>query len=316
MATPHKRVIKDISDGRTALKKEFGIYLEPEENDFYRVHFVLPGPEDTPFEGGLYHGMIRLNENHPYKPPNIHMVTPNGRFVAEGCPIPNGSRGICTTTSSFHPETWTPMNNLETVIKGFVSLMCDPFDHGVGAIDSTDAETRNFAKESIKHIKTDTFVKNLFPDLHQDIVNGKYQQVKLGDLAVKAKPGPVPEKKKIVIVDDFEEEPPKKPLLRKITKKETIDSESDEEPKPKPKPKKKAAISDDESDDSENDSENESEEESDNKSEDDTEEESETSSDTPPKPKKKPAKKKVINDKAPKKTKKPAKSTKKSGAKK
>lgn len=221
MTTVHKRVLKDITDGRTALKKEFGIYLEPEESDFYKVHFVLPGPEDTPFSGGLYHGMIRLNENHPYKPPNIHMITPNGRFVAEGCPIPNGSRGICTTTSSFHPETWTPMNNLETVIKGFVSLMCDPFDGGVGGIKSTEAEMKKLARESINHIKTDIYVKNLFPDLYNTVLNGKYQAPNLGELSVKKK-----SENKIVVVDDFDEDT-KKEKNRTLKKPSKPDTDED-----------------------------------------------------------------------------------------
>lgn len=175
MTSVNKRVLKDITEGRVCLKKEFGIYLEPEESNFYRVHFVLPGPSGTPFEGGLYHGMIRLNENHPHAPPNIHMITPNGRFVAESCPIPNGSRGICTTTSSFHPETWTPMNNLETIIKGFVSLMCDPYEGGVGGISSTQEQMKKLAKDSIKNLINDKLVKELFPDLYQNLVNGTYQ---------------------------------------------------------------------------------------------------------------------------------------------
>ncbi|AQN68079.1 ubiquitin-conjugating enzyme E2 [Saudi moumouvirus] len=182
MLTVNKRVLKDINDGMKNLKKEFGIYIAPEENDYYKVHFILPGPEDTPFEGGLYHGMIRLNNDHPLRAPNIHMITPNGRFVVEKYPISPTSRGICTTATSFHPESWTPMNNIESVLKGFISLMCDPFDNGVGAIDSTPQQIKKLAQESINHLKSDPIVKMLFHELYDQIINNKYVPVKLSKL--------------------------------------------------------------------------------------------------------------------------------------
>lgn len=185
MTSVHKRVIKDIKDGKQSLKEEFGILIAPEDDNFYKVHFVLPGPEETPYEGGLYHGMIRLNDNHPHKAPNIHMITPNGRFEAEPCPIPDSSRGICTTATAFHPESWTPMNNIATVIIGFISLMCDDFDKGVGAIDCTESEKIKLAKKSHEYIKSDKYVKRLFPEFYQELIDGTYKFTKLSDLAKK-----------------------------------------------------------------------------------------------------------------------------------
>ena len=183
MTSINKRVIKDIREGTENLKKEFGIYIAPEDENIYRVHFVLPGPEDTPFEGGLYHGMIRLNDDHPRCAPNIHMITPSGRFNPEPHPIPNTSRGICTTATAFHPESWTPLNNIETVLKGFISLMCDPSDIGTGGMRSTPEQIKKFAKASIDHLKNDIVIKNLFPDLYEKIINGTYVTIKLADLS-------------------------------------------------------------------------------------------------------------------------------------
>ena len=231
MANIHKRVIKDIHDGTKNLKKEFGIYICPEESNFYNVHFLLPGPEDTHYEGGLYHGMIRLNPNHPHGPPNQHFITPNGRFVTEPYPISSGSRGICTTTSSFHPEAWTPVNNLETILKGLISLMCDPYDGGIGGVSSTPEQTKKYAKESLNHIKNDTIVKDLFPELHKSIVDGSYKPIKLGDIVVEE---PIP-KKKIISDDDCLES------KKKASKKPAELSDSEEAPKKL----KKKIISDD-----------------------------------------------------------------------
>ncbi|XWV26932.1 putative ubiquitin-conjugating enzyme E2 [Tupanvirus soda lake] len=233
----NKRVIKDIRDGIVNLKNDHNILIAPEENDFYKIHFVIPGPDDTPFEGGLYHGMIRLNENHPYGPPNIHMITPSGRFRPEPYPIPNGSRGICTTTSSFHPETWTPMNNIETVIKGFLSLMCDLSDLGVGALETINPnEIKKLAVKSLDHLKSDVAIKMLFPDLHETLVNGTYKPVKLSDLSKNTSSKNTPKQKKStnkkIIEEEFEEdepEPTKSKRKPSTNKKIMSESESDSE---------------------------------------------------------------------------------------
>jgi ubiquitin-conjugating enzyme E2 J2 len=44
-------------------------------------HYVVTGPENTPYEGGLYHGKLVFPREFPFKPPSIYMITPNGRLV-------------------------------------------------------------------------------------------------------------------------------------------------------------------------------------------------------------------------------------------
>jgi ubiquitin-conjugating enzyme E2 J2 len=42
-------------------------------------HYVVTGPENTPYTGGKYHGKLVFPPDFPYKPPSIYMITPNGR---------------------------------------------------------------------------------------------------------------------------------------------------------------------------------------------------------------------------------------------
>jgi ubiquitin-protein ligase len=180
-STVNKRVLKDITDGTKNLKAEFGIYLAPEENNYYHVHFVLPGPIDTVYEGGLYHGMIRLNNNHPMGPPNVYMMTPSGRFVPDSYPISPSNRGICFSYSAFHPELWSPVLNIETIIKGLVSFMCDDKDGGMNSILGTpDEKRKQMAKESHKLLIKEPIVQTLFPELCVEIANKTYVPFKIG----------------------------------------------------------------------------------------------------------------------------------------
>ena len=43
-------------------------------------HYVVRGPEDSPYVGGYYHGKLVFPREFPFKPPSIYMFTPNGRF--------------------------------------------------------------------------------------------------------------------------------------------------------------------------------------------------------------------------------------------
>jgi len=192
MTSVNKRVLKDIQEGKANLLEECGIHIAPEEEDYYKVHFILQGPEESPFDGGLYHGVLHLNNEHPLKPPRIYMFTPSGRFTVEHHPIPKDRGGICTNFTAYHPESWTPVCNIETVLKGFGSFMCDLELQGVGGILSKPAQIIPFTKKSIDHIKHDEMAMKLFPELWSSLVDKTFTRVKLSDMS-KKKTEPVKE---------------------------------------------------------------------------------------------------------------------------
>lgn len=233
----NKRVLKDVGEAVKNLYKEIGVYIAPEENNFHNVHFVLPGPEDTPYEGGLYHGMILLNNDHPLKPPNMYMFTPSGRFTPEAYPV-KGSRGICTTSTSYHPDTWTPMNTIENILVAFMSLMVQKYDGGVGGMSSTDVQTRAYAKKSIDHLKNDPIIQELFPELYISLMENTYKPVKLAELSNNMNAAKVIEEAKSVVVEPKVKVEKIKSIEPELgtTAKEPCDDIFSEEAQPKKKP--------------------------------------------------------------------------------
>lgn len=57
---------------------EYFVSLTENFGDCFR-HYVVLGPEGTPYVGGLYHGKLVFPRQFPFKPPSIYMITPNGR---------------------------------------------------------------------------------------------------------------------------------------------------------------------------------------------------------------------------------------------
>lgn len=167
-----KRVLRDIEVGRTNLAK-LGIHICPQETELTDIHFLMPGPVDTPYFGGLYHGLLRLSTSHPMKPVTLHMFTPSGRFEVCSQPVPKTNRGICTTNTVYHESDWTPMNTIEKLLIGFQSFMAEDPEYGIGSIKAPESKRKELAMSSHAYLKTDTVACTLFPDITSNFVNNK-----------------------------------------------------------------------------------------------------------------------------------------------
>ncbi|KAL0591728.1 hypothetical protein ABG067_000870 [Albugo candida] len=103
-------------------------------------HFTLRGTRDTEFEGGIYHGRILLPADYPFKPPNIILLTPNGRFEVR--------KKICLSISAHHPEEWQPAWGVRLILEALISFMPTQGEGAIGALNFTVEERRRLAIKS------------------------------------------------------------------------------------------------------------------------------------------------------------------------
>lgn len=136
----HKRLQKEL----VAFQKDPPKFImaRPQEDDILRWHYVIEGAPGTPYEGGLYHGMVRFSHEYPLKPPSILMYTPNGRFAT--------NTRLCMSMSDFHPETWVPTWSVSTLLLGIQSFMAENAPPSAGSIETTDADKRAYARDSLR----------------------------------------------------------------------------------------------------------------------------------------------------------------------
>ncbi|KAF7258736.1 hypothetical protein EG68_03157 [Paragonimus skrjabini miyazakii] len=136
-----KRLLKEAQE----LSEPTELYhAQPLEDNLFEWHFTIRGPEDTEFSGGLYHGRILLPSEYPMRPPNIVLLTPNGRFETH--------RKICLSISGYHPESWRPSWSIRTALLAIIGFMPT---HGAGAIGSLDLpkeERRALARSSLSYV--------------------------------------------------------------------------------------------------------------------------------------------------------------------
>ena len=91
------------------------VYAQPTEDDQFIWHFTIRGPLDSDYEGGLYHGIIELPSQYPFKPPKIMLLSPSGRFQPK--------TDICLSFTDYHPESWQPAWTISNILHGIVSYM-------------------------------------------------------------------------------------------------------------------------------------------------------------------------------------------------
>ncbi|KAJ8954090.1 hypothetical protein NQ318_004395 [Aromia moschata] len=115
-------------------------YACPLEDNLFEWHFTVRGPPSTEFEGGFYHGRILLPSQYPMQPPNIILLTPNGRFEV--------NKKICLSISGHHPESWQPSWSIRTALLALIAFMPTPAAGTIGSLEYTAEERQVLAKKS------------------------------------------------------------------------------------------------------------------------------------------------------------------------
>ncbi|RCI16344.1 hypothetical protein L249_2628 [Ophiocordyceps polyrhachis-furcata BCC 54312] len=115
------------------------IVAHPSESNILEWHYIITGPEDTPYHGGQYWGTLMFPPDYPFAPPAIRMHTPSGRFQP--------STRLCLSISDFHPKSFNPAWEVSTILIGLLSFMTSD-EMTTGSVSTTSAEKKFLAARS------------------------------------------------------------------------------------------------------------------------------------------------------------------------
>ena len=137
-----KRIQKEFQNMINEPSDDF--YANPIKDDMFCWHFTIRGPPDTEFEGGLYHGIIKLPMSYPNRPPSIMFLTPNGRFDV--------NMDVCLSMTRYHKEEWQAAWTIRSMLEAIIAFFPVKEEHdAIGALDSSVESRKHFAKLSIKY---------------------------------------------------------------------------------------------------------------------------------------------------------------------
>lgn len=137
-----KRLLKEAKQLNDQYDKNGDIQAAPlgDGDNLFDWHFTIRGPSDSPFEDGIYHGRLLFPPQYPMKPPEIFLLTPNGRFET--------NKKICLSISGYHPETWLPSWSISTALRALQAFFCTPSKGAIGGLEWPEPERRRIAKKS------------------------------------------------------------------------------------------------------------------------------------------------------------------------
>ncbi|KAI8352362.1 ubiquitin-conjugating enzyme/RWD-like protein, partial [Mortierella sp. GBAus27b] len=116
-----------------------GFSAGPADDDLYKWDIMIIGPEETPYEGGLFEATMAFPQDYPLSPPELRFKT----YMHHPNIYPDGK--VCI--SILHPpgddiygyeqacERWLPIYTVETIIVNVVSMLSSPNDESPANVD-------------------------------------------------------------------------------------------------------------------------------------------------------------------------------------
>ena len=164
-----KRLLQELAHYATDPHESFEIFPCEESIDFWQL--ILVGPENTCYEGGIFHLFIEFTDKYPSKPPNIRFITP-----IYHCNI-NQAGKVC---HSILDRFYVPGLRIRNILSYVFGLLMDPAPED--PLDSVKANelkfdptsynnnARAYTEKHAKEHKTkiDLRMKILGNNLHDD----------------------------------------------------------------------------------------------------------------------------------------------------
>lgn len=135
-----QRELVEIQQDQNTQQSECLYWTRPLDENLFEWHFTLKGPPETDYQGGLYHGIILLPPEYPFRPPWVIFKTPNGRFEL--------NRKICLSITAYHPEEWNPSWGIRTVLLAIISHFPTEDKSSIGYLEYSSEERKALAKAS------------------------------------------------------------------------------------------------------------------------------------------------------------------------
>lgn len=149
-----KGSIKILSEIKSLLKNPSDHYsIEMNNDNIYKCNFILFGPEDTIFEGGIFKGELLFPKEYPYKPPSCRFLEQKGMDRDGNCIIvpiiwhPNIYKDGRVCISILHEgedsynyesniERWLPIHGINSIMMSIILMLSEPNPDSAANVDA------------------------------------------------------------------------------------------------------------------------------------------------------------------------------------
>ncbi|XP_037268781.2 ubiquitin-conjugating enzyme E2 Z [Rhipicephalus microplus] len=102
-----------------------GNFVEPEKGNVTDVNAVIVGPDNTPYQGGLFHVVLMFPLDNPACPPQVRVMATDGRRVRFNRKLYSSGLVSQSIPGTFDGPSWNPETTLKTLVVSIQSLLID-----------------------------------------------------------------------------------------------------------------------------------------------------------------------------------------------
>jgi len=102
--------------------------IQPNEDNFLIWNFILIGPNDSYYEGGIFDGRIEFPQEYPIYPPIVifnNILHPNIHKTGEVC-ISILHHGTDRYGYEKDYERWNPSHGVDSIMMSILSMISEP----------------------------------------------------------------------------------------------------------------------------------------------------------------------------------------------
>jgi len=129
-----------------------GIFVLPDEEDMTKIHVVITGPPDTPYEGGFFYFILHCPSNYPAGPPKATLLTTGSGRVRFNPNLYRNGKVCLSILGTWSGPGWSPALSLLSVLLSIQSLMNEkPYHNEPGLEKERNVGDSDRYNEIIRH---------------------------------------------------------------------------------------------------------------------------------------------------------------------
>jgi len=127
MAPPSSNTLNRIKRDLATIYREPppGMFVVPDKDDMTKIHALIIGPFDTPYEGGFFHFLLRCPPNYPINPPRVKLLTTGNGTVRFNPNFYKSGKVCLSILGTWSGPAWSPALSLSSLLISIQSLMTD-----------------------------------------------------------------------------------------------------------------------------------------------------------------------------------------------
>ncbi|XP_064842008.1 ubiquitin-conjugating enzyme E2 Z isoform X2 [Oncorhynchus masou masou] len=102
-----------------------GMFVVPDPHDMTKIHALITGPFDTPYEGGFFLFLFRCPPDYPIHPPRVKLITTGQNTVRFNPNFYRNGKVCLSILGTWTGPAWSPAQSISSVLISIQSLMTE-----------------------------------------------------------------------------------------------------------------------------------------------------------------------------------------------